>query len=132
MSGRSDLPSTPLLSLPCTTIVYRLITKVSWIDPDSHQVQGAAFQRRPDEDGLSVFITDRCSLDEAINSLGRVRAVATLHVGRIRNLGLNVVPDLDDARHAEIVNMPLESEDPDQASHLAQLLAEQSRIIWTR
>jgi hypothetical protein len=58
-----------------------------------------------------------------------LRAVATLHVGRIRNLGLNVVPDLDDARHAEIINMPLESEDPDQASRLAQLLAEQLRIV---
>lgn len=130
MSGRSEPMS--VLSLPCRTIVYRLITRASWIDPDSQRVQAAAFQRRPDEDGLSVLITDRCSLAEAINALSRVRAVATLHVGRIRDLGLLVSPDPTDEKHAEIVRMPFESEDPDQASYLAQVLAEQSRIVWSR
>ncbi len=124
-------PSSPV-SLRCSAIVYRLLTKQDWIDPDSDQAQPAAFYRRYDEDGLSLLITDACTLDEAINSMKKVKGVATLHVGRIRDLGLEVRPDPTDYKHAEIFGVPLKTEDQERADYLADMLSGQSRICWRR
>src|SRR5205823_3038198 len=116
----SESGSPPAISPPpCGTIVFRLLLKRDWIDPDGGGPQPAAFYRRilpdgrPAEDGLSVFIADKCSVDEARAKLDRVRGVASLHVGRIRDLpeNLDVVPDSDDEQHAEIRGMPTPAED---------------------
>jgi len=131
MNERPEGEQTPLPSLPCSTILYRLITKASWIDKDTGNVQPAAMVRRFDEDGLSVFIKALCTLPEAIvlSTLTRVKGAVTLHVGHVRDLGLDVLSDPTDRRHAEIVGVPLEAEDLDRAIYLADLLAEQSRVV---
>jgi len=132
MSRPPEGVDSPPLSLTCSSIVYRLLLKQSWIDPDTGQVQAAAFERREKEDGLSVFVAALCaSLDEAIaiSTLRGVKAGATLHVGHVRDLGLNVLSDPVDNRHAEIVGVPRRSEDQATASYLADLLAEQARVV---
>lgn len=131
MSEDAGNPSAP--ALPCRTLLYRLITKASWISPDSGRIQPAAFLRRPADAGLSVFIKDRCSIDQARRRLSGVRAVVTLHTGHILDLSpsLAVISDPEDETHAEIVGLPLPSDHPAEAIHLAELLAQQARVAWS-
>ena len=74
MNDPADDSPAPVPSLPCATIVYRLLLKRDWIDPDTGAPQPAAFYRRtrpdgqPAEEGLSVFIAEKCSVDEAKSS----------------------------------------------------------------
>ena len=127
MSGGPD--STPPIPIPCNAILYRLLTKSLWIDPDGG-VAPAAFYRRPDEKGISVFIAAVCPLEEAQTILNKVRGIVTLHTGRIRDLGLEVVSDPVDMRHAEIIGAPLRDDDEGLATYYADLLAEQARLVW--
>jgi hypothetical protein len=54
--------------------------------------------------------------------------VASLQVGKVRELGLDVVPD--SPSHAQIVGLPYREDDRNNADRLARLLAEQSRLVW--
>jgi hypothetical protein len=122
-NGAASLPV-----LPCTSIVYRAILRKAWIDQDTGQVQSAAFMRRSsDVDGLSVSIAAACSPAECMAQFRACFGVATLHVGRIRDLGLDVVPDSPD--HAYITGLPLQDDDPLNAERLARLLAGQARLL---
>ncbi len=126
--GPENTPPTPI---PCDAILYRLLTKSLWIDPDGG-VAPAAFYRRPDEEGMSVFIAAVCPLDEAKTILNKVGGIVTLHTGRVRDLGLQVVSDPVDVRHAEIIGALLRDDDEGLATYYADLLAEQSRLVWKR
>jgi hypothetical protein len=98
-----------------------------WIDPETQQVLPAAFIRRPepkDEDGLSVDIESPIS---CAASLRDCFGVASLHVGRIRGLGLDV--EVDSPPHANIVGVPREMEDVERMEWLASQLAKQSRLV---
>jgi hypothetical protein len=111
--------------LPCSTIVYRAI-RPKWVDPESRTVLPIAFNRRPapyDEKGLSVDIHSAQSCAEALKKC----KVASLHVGRIREIGLDVV--VDEAPHANITLLPREEEDRTAANRLAFELARQARMI---
>ena len=93
-----------------------------------------AFIRRPsDTDGLSVN-TD--SVEGGRNALQNCYAVVSLHVGHMRNLGLDVIPNEPD--HANITNLP-SAEERDfsvelktKAERLAGELAKQSRFAWRK
>ncbi|MBI3469570.1 MAG: hypothetical protein HY000_41745 [Planctomycetes bacterium] len=50
----------------------------------------------------------------------------SLHVGRLRDIGLDVVPD--EPQHANITNLPYPQDDPVTAERLAGLIARQARI----
>src|SRR5437868_10025477 len=87
--------SLPVLS--CSSIVYRAILRKAWIDQDTGRIQSAAFMRRSsDIDGLSVSIAAACSPEQCIAQFRACFGLATLHVGRIRNLGLDVIADTPD------------------------------------
>lgn len=115
-------------SLPCSTIVYRTITRASDFDKDQGRALANAFHRRQrDLDGVSVdygLPPSECGLQLA----GR-RAVVSLHVGRVRNIGLDVVPN-HVPNHANIVGMPFREHDSDRAEKLAKALATQARVAW--
>jgi len=132
MSGQPLGTSNQSTPLPCGTIVYRLILRNDGLNPETNRAQRAAFLRRDNEEGLSVFLRDKCDLHEAIGSMKKVRAVVTLHVGRMYDLGLSVVPDENDPRHAEILGVPLPSDDLSTALYLGGQLAGQSRPVWQR
>ena len=115
--------------LECGEILFRLL-KRSWIHPDGNGILPDAFRRRPVDNGLSVFIASLCSIEEARTKLEKVRGVASLHTGRVRDIGLDVTPDPGDIQHAEIVGVPLADDDEHMANYFADLLAEQARLAW--
>jgi hypothetical protein len=111
--------------LPCSTIVYRAI-RPKWVDPVNRTVLPIAFTRRPapsDKSGLSVDVLSAQSCAKAL----RKCQVASLHVGRIRDTGLDVV--VDEVPHANITGIPREEEDRTTANRLAYELARQARLI---
>jgi hypothetical protein len=136
------------LLLGCEAIVWRLLRKKAWLDQDALDadikvILPDAYLRRKEVDtnGLSVGIKGRCTLEEFKASLNKVHGVVSLHVGRVRDLGLDVFPDdpqLVEEQgheynpcHANIINVPYVDDDPKEAERLAGLLAKQSRWVLT-
>lgn len=114
-------------TLACSAIVYRAMSRKKWVDWDKHQIQPAAFFRRPppaDESGLSVDIQSPRSCHQ---TLKKCHGVVSLHVGRVRDLRLDVV--VDASPHANITGLPSQEDDRTEAEHLANLLAQQARIV---
>ena len=117
-------------SLPCSAIVYRALLRKQWLDEIRNEVNVPAYllRKRRNEQGLSVNIASACTPEQCAARFRNCYGVASLHVGRIRDLGLNVVPD--SSSHAQIVGLPYREDEPDRAGQLALLLAKQSRIVW--
>lgn len=114
-------------SLACGTIVYRAMARKAWVDPTTQRVLPAAFVRRPapvDDDGLSVDVDSARSCALALN---KCHGVASLHVGRVRDLGLDVV--VDKVPHANITGIPRATEDAALAERFASELARQARLV---
>jgi hypothetical protein len=82
--------------LPCSTIVYRAIRK-NWISKHTGIIVLDAYLLRNivhsngREKELSVTIAELCSVEDCTAKLDGSPGVATLHVGRIRNIGLDVI-----------------------------------------
>lgn len=111
--------------LSCSTIVYRAI-RSSWVDAVTKQIQPSAFVRRPapnDDDGLSV---DICSAQSCSMALKKCK-VASLHVGRLRDAGLDVI--IDDSPHANITGVLREIDNRTEAIRLSVELARQARLV---
>jgi hypothetical protein len=123
-----ELPLNP----PCNTIMYRTIRRKDWFDPDDDsRIKAEAFMRRRpkvkpngehdpgDDDGLSVYDSFHMDAQSCIQSELTCYGIATLHVGSIRDLGLNVVRDPTDPRKLLITDMPLANPgDPEQEALL--------------
>lgn len=94
-------------------------------------VLSTAFQLRLQrgETGLSVRVASKCTPQAAAATMPGAKGLVSLHVGRIRNLGLEVEPDLADETHAEIIGLPVDATAVAEASYLAEQLASQSRIV---
>jgi hypothetical protein len=113
--------------LNCAVLVFRAMARKQWIDPQTKSVLPAAFVRRPppqDGDGLSVDIQSAASCASALN---KCHGVASLHVGRTRDLELDIV--IDKAPHANITGVPRPEEDQANAERLASQLARQARVV---
>ena len=114
-------------TLPCSAIVYRAMARKDWIDPVSGTVLPGAFIRRPapkDEDGLSLDVDGASSCARALN---KCFGVASLHVGRIRDIGLDVI--VDDRPHASIRGVPRTADDKLNAERIASQLARKARLV---
>lgn len=115
-------------SLPCSAIVYRALLRRQWFDKQSNRVLPAAFVRRDapkDDDGLSV---GTATAEICAQTFNKCFAVGSLHVGKVKDLSLDVVPDeLPD--HANITGVPRAAEDVARAERLASQLAKQSRLF---
>jgi hypothetical protein len=111
----------------CAQIVYRAIIKEDWIRPGGRKVRKQAFYRfNIDTDGLSVNPTPK----DAFNYFTReqVFGFVSLHVGRLRDHGLDVIPNRAD--HANIVEIPTRDQNRDEAMRLAELLADElGRVV---
>lgn len=116
--------------LSCSAIVYRALLRKQWIDEDTGRVKADAYflRKSRNEQGLSVRIASVCSPEQCAASFKNCYGVASLHVGRVRDLGLDVVPD--SPSHANIIGLPYREDDPALAERLAGLLARQSRLQW--
>ncbi len=128
MTENSEIIITKFAPLSCNEIVYRALMKKNWMSEDTGQVRPGAFflRKHRAETGLSVNISTVCSPQDCAERF-RCKAVASLHVGRIRDLGLDVVQDKPD--HANIIGLPYREDNLAEAERLAGLLAKQSRII---
>jgi hypothetical protein len=115
--------------LSCDAIVYRTLIKRRWINEDTGEVLPDAFFRRKErnEIGVSVDIATAITPAECTSRFKKCNAVASLHVGRVRDLGLDIIQDKP--THANIMNLPYREDDPPTAERLAGMLAKQSRII---
>lgn len=117
---------------PCSTIVFRAILRKSVVDWRKRTVLPSAFYRRPahqDPDGLSVGHT--CAVPDYLSRFNKTFGAATLHVGHVRNVGLDVVPDNDPSEpfHALITGVPFQDDDLERAELLAIELANQARLL---
>jgi hypothetical protein len=98
-------------------------------------MSSAAFIADPDkdEDGLSVNVSARTNLEAWLGGFNSSFGAASLHTGRVRTLGLDVIQseiDLHEAPdHAVITGLPFQDDDPDRAEYLASQLARMSRIV---
>lgn len=117
-------------ALPCSAIVYRALLKKQWINEDTGKVKADAYFLREKEKytGLSVNIAKTCSPQQCAEGFRKCFGVTSLHVRRIRDIGLDVVQDTSD--HASIINLPYIEDNRAEAERLAGLLAKQSRIIY--
>ena len=135
-------PEPPPIDPPCNTIMYRTIRRKDWFDPDDDsRVKAEAFLRRPpklahdgvvvdpmDSDGLSVVDSFHMDMRACIEDTLSCYGVATLHVGRIRALGLRVIRDPQDQRKLLITDMPFQNPNDASQEALADAVAESARI----
>ncbi len=123
--------------------VYRLGRRAGFLNQEdkNRPFTPAAFLLDDDEEGLSVFPTETCSLKYAVqNILDRPHGVDSLQVGAIRavrveGLTLDVVRKEDQkhpGKHAEIVGLPHIKDDERRANRAAELLAKLSHSEWRR
>jgi hypothetical protein len=114
--------------LPCNCIVFRALTGRKWIHEDTGAVKADAFMRRASDDtGLSVNIATETNAQEFAESFSFCAGLVTLHVGSIRDLDLDVIPD--ERPHALIVGLPAKGEDVLKAEYLAGELAKHCRRV---
>ncbi|WP_293350651.1 MULTISPECIES: hypothetical protein [unclassified Microcoleus] len=111
--------------LPDNAVVYRALRK-GWIDRDRSIVKSDAYylRQRINEQGISVNF----SIEQSLKALKNCEGVASLNVGKIRELGLNVVRD--SLSHGSIIGLPYREDNRSTADELALLLSRQSRIVW--
>ncbi|MGK7901259.1 MAG: hypothetical protein AB4352_07575 [Hormoscilla sp.] len=116
--------------LPDSAIVYRALLRKWWIDSETYEVTDDAYflRKNKNESGLSVRLASACSPSECAARFRNCYGVASLQVGQVRELGLDVVPD--SPSHAQIIGLPYREDDRNNADRLARLLAQQSRLVW--
>jgi hypothetical protein len=82
-----------------------------------------------DEDGLSLCLAAEIQPRTLVESFGRCFGVVSLHLGRLFDLGLEVVTDPLDDKKVLVKNLPFER-DPD-GEKLAGDVAKLSRVVMT-
>jgi hypothetical protein len=128
MTENSEIIITEFAPLPCNEIVYRALMNKKWLNEDTGKIRPGAFflRKHRAETGLSVNISAVCSPEDCAKRF-RCKAIASLHVGSVRDLGLDVVQD--GFNHANITGLPYQEDNLAEAERLAGLLAKQSRVI---
>lgn len=109
-------------------IVYRAILRKQWIDEDTGRVKADAYFLRANEYGLSVNLASACSPKQCAGLFRKCYGVASLEVGRVREIGLDA--EQDSTNHANIIRLPYREDNLAEAERLAGLLAKRSRIVW--
>ena len=116
-------------ALPSDAVVYRAIIKKRWVNTDTGEILPDAFflRKGKGETGLSVNIAAVCSPEDCAARFTKCKFVASLQVGTVRNLGLDIIQDQHN--HANITGLPYREDDLAEALRLASSLAKQSTTI---
>jgi len=115
------------------SLLLLAVDNVRWINQDTGIIQARAYLLRDKvrdngrEKELSVNIAELCSVEKCTEQFDETFGVGTLHVGKIRDIGLDVVAD--HGHHASIKRLPHRLDNLAEAERLAGLLARQSRIF---
>jgi hypothetical protein len=135
MSGQPETSNTDELVLACNDLLYRPIIDKRWFDKATGKLLDFAFRRkRSDANGLSVNVVKSYSVRQCVESDNYTECfeVGTLHVGRIRDLGLDVVAD--SPHHANIIGLTAYDEGGPlhdaRREFLAKELLKQFRSVW--
>jgi len=110
-------------------IVLRGLIRSTHIDREHQSILAVAFMLRTLPDGTkeeSLSVSHDCSPVECASGFNKCYGVASLHVGPIRGLGLDVVPD--EPHHANIVGLPHKDDDLAKAEYLAGRLQRQATL----
>jgi hypothetical protein len=119
-------------SLNCNEIVYRAILRKSQLDTSKIPPQPTVdnfILRSGENDGLSVGIASRCSPADVAGKFSKCHGMTSLHVGFMKDLGLNIVIDPLDETHALILGLPNEDDPPNEAEPLARALKSHARPV---
>lgn len=109
--------------LDCPTIVFRAVQRSRDMPPEG--ILAGAFVRYPkDIDGLSIDVVGPRS---CVSVLNKHYGAASLHVGRVRTLTLDAI--VDQHPHGVITGLPFRDDNPTEAEHFADSLAEMARHI---
>jgi hypothetical protein len=114
--------------LPENAIVYRSMLRKQWIDEDTGQVKADAYFLQSNEPGLSVNLASRCSPQQCAEMFRKCYGVASLNVGDVREIGLDI--EQDSLNHANVVGLPYREDDLAEAERFAGLLARRSSLVW--
>jgi hypothetical protein len=89
--------------------IDRSILRKQWIDEDTGRVKADAFFLRVKEPGLSVNLASACSPQQCADLFRKCYGVASLEVGAVREINLDV--EQDSETHANIVSLPHREDD---------------------
>jgi hypothetical protein len=128
MVGMAESSMRQFEPLPDNAIVYRSMLRKQWIDEDTGRVKADAYFLRANEPGLSVNLASTCSPQQCAEMFRKCYGVASLSVGDVRELGLDI--EQDSVNHANVVGLPCREDDLAEAEHLAGLLARRSYLVW--
>jgi hypothetical protein len=110
------------------TLLYRAITKKTWIDPDTKKIDAQAFilrflqKKERFEAGLSCdLIPDNC-----YQYLNKCFGIIQLSVGDVRILGLDV--DNDHDTYVNIINLPNPDSQKKESKDIAVKLAKKAKL----
>lgn len=112
----------PIQPFDCSVIVYRILMNSKQMKELSE-----AFFLKEDELDSGLSVNWNVIPDQARDQFDKCYGVVSLHVGRVRNLNLDVVPD--EPQHANITGLPYKEQFPREAERLASLLAQQARAV---
>lgn len=87
--------------LPEDAIVYRALLRKQWIDEETGKVKADAYFLRASEPGLSVNVANVCSPENCADLFRKCYGVASLKVGSVREIGLDV--QQDSVNHANLI-----------------------------
>jgi hypothetical protein len=79
--------------LPDDTHVHRVLKYRSCVGNKDGKVKRKVFLLKPSEDGLSVTNPLICTPQQVCETFEECLGTVTLQVGRIRSIGLDVIPD---------------------------------------
>jgi hypothetical protein len=110
--------------------VYRALLRKQWIDATAGSVELDAFylRKNKNEIGLSVNLASVYTPEQCAARFQTCYGVASLVVGQVRQLGLDVVAD--SPSHANILGLPYREDNRELADRLAELLAQQAILSW--
>ncbi len=115
-------------ALPSDAVVYRALLRKQWINEDTASVKADAYFLRINERGLSVNLVSVCSPQQCADRFRKCYGIASLEVGNVREIGLDV--EQDSVNHANIIGLPHKDNNLAEAERLAGLLAKRSQLIW--
>ena len=120
-----------LRTLDCVDIVFRAVIRTKHWSRDTRRPLAAAFLLRTSPNGTregALSVSYDCSPQECADDFNKCYGVASLHVGRVRNLGLDVIPD--EPNHANVTGLPHPADNPAEAERFARELRRQARPVW--
>ena len=133
MSDQPRLPWNGAKELEDATLIYRAVLRERYI---KNGIRAANFIRRSsDTIGLSVNNPEACTPQQLCATFQECYGTLTLQVGRVRGLGLEVIPDTEPdpnilCDHANITNLPFQNDNPERAEVLATALVGLVEQVW--